>query len=119
MKRAFFGCLVLGLMAAGCAQDPTSELGSSATTIEVQYTIVNLAAGDSLVVTAEAKDGQGVTLSEVPAPTSANASIATVSDAYLPPLPIGRFYIKGISAGTTEVEVASTGATATIEVIVN
>lgn len=119
MKRAFFGCLVLGLVAAGCAQDPTSELGSSATTVEVHYTIVNLAVGDSLVVTAETKDGQGVVLPEVPVPTSANASVATVSDAYLPPLPIARFYIKGISAGTTEVQVAATGATAAIEVIVN
>jgi hypothetical protein len=119
MKRAFFGCLALGLVAAGCAKDPTADLGGTATYVAVQYDLVNITAGDSLVVTAETKDGQGVTLSEVPVPSSVNGVVATVSDAYLPPLPIGRFYIKGVAAGTTQVQVAAGAVSATIDVIVN
>jgi len=119
MKRAFFGCLVLGLAAAGCAKDPTSDLGGTASYVQAQYSEVTITAGDSLVVTAETKDGQGVTLPILPVPSSANASVASVSDAYLPPLPIGRFYIKGVAAGTTQVQVTASGVTAAIDVIVN
>jgi hypothetical protein len=70
-------------------------------------------------VTAEVKDGQNVSLPELATPSSANAAVATVSDAYLPPLPITRFYIKGVVQGTTMVNVvAAGGASTAIEVIV-
>ncbi|MDH4351761.1 MAG: hypothetical protein OEY20_14430 [Gemmatimonadota bacterium] len=121
MKRAFFGCLALGLVVAGCKTDPTADLGKSATRVKAQYTAVTLVAGDSIIVTASVKDGQDVSLPELVTPSSANAAVATVSDGYLPPLPISRFYIKGVAAGTTVVNVssASGGASTSIDVIVN
>lgn len=120
MKRAFFGCLALGLVVGGCKTDPTADLGQSATRVQAQYNRIDVQEGDSVIVTAEVKDGQNVSLPEVATPSSANAAVATVSDAYLPPLPIARFYIKGVAQGTTMVNVvaAGGGASAAIEVIV-
>lgn len=119
MKRAFFGCLALGLVVGGCKTDPTADLGQSATRVQAQYNRIDVHEGDSVIVTAEVKDGQNVSLPEVATPSSANAAVATISDAYLPPLPIARFYIKGVAQGTTMVNVVSAnGASAEIEVIV-
>jgi hypothetical protein len=119
MKRAFFGCLALGLVVGGCKTDPTADLGKSATRVQAQFNRIDVHEGDSVVVTAEVKDGQNVSLPELATPSSANAAVATVSDAYLPPLPITRFYIKGVVQGTTMVNVvAAGGASTAIEVIV-
>ena len=123
MKRDLIGlAVIIGLAAgAGCATDPTADLSDSGRNVQVQYSAVTLVAGDSLLVTAETKDGQDATVPDVPVAASVNPSVATVSDAYLPPLPIGRFYIKGVAAGTTQVNVTAAGAAtaAAIDVIVN
>ena len=119
MKRALFGCLALGFVVAGCKTDPTADLGKSATRVQAQYNRIDVHEGDSVIVTAEVKDGQNVSMPELATPSSANTGVATVSDAYLPPLPITRFYIKGVAQGTTMVNVtASGGASTEIEVIV-
>jgi hypothetical protein len=121
MKRAFLGGLALALVVAACATDPTADLGPSVTRVTPQYTAVTLAAGDSIIVTAQTVDGQNVMLSSIPQAASADQSIATVSNAYLPPLPIARFYITGVAAGSTQVNVTdpTSGATAAIAVVVN
>jgi len=119
MKRAFLGGLALALLVAACAQDPTADLGPATSRISVQYDSVTLAVGDSLIVSAQTVDGQNVALASMPVPASASTAIATVLDAYLPPLPIARFWIKGISKGTTTVNLTAEGATASIDVVVN
>jgi hypothetical protein len=103
MNRMFFGCLALGLTVAGCAKDPTSDLGGTPSYITAQYSAVTLDVGDSLLVLAETRDGQGVVLEEVPVASSQDAAVATVADAYLPPLAQARFFIKAVATGATTV----------------
>jgi hypothetical protein len=122
MKRVFLGSLALAAIVTGCVTDPTSELSGSPVAISTSISSVTLAVGDSVVIIAETKDGQGVAIPELPEPASADAAVATLSDAYLPPLAQARFYVKGVAAGTTEITLSvpsTSGVTATIDVTVN
>jgi len=98
---------MLGLTIAGCAKDPTGDLSGSAASIATSFNLVKIRTGDSLLVTAEVRDGQDVGVAETPVPTTGNSGVATLTDAYLPPLWQARFYIKGIAAGTTQVTVSA------------
>lgn len=121
MKRVLFGCIALGAVAvvAACASDPTSELSGTPTLISTSLSVVNLAVGDSTVVTAETRDAQNVALTTLPTFTSENTGVATVQDAYLPPLAQARFYVKGVAAGATVVRLAADGISDSIVVNVN
>jgi hypothetical protein len=81
-------------------------LGGTPAYITTQYAVLELAAGDSVSVTAENRDGQGVALSELPTAASQDAAVAVVSDGYLPPLAQARFFVKGVAAGETLVIVS-------------
>ncbi|MDH3497396.1 MAG: hypothetical protein OER21_11585 [Gemmatimonadota bacterium] len=120
MKRVLFGCVVLGAVAvAACASDPTSEISGTPTRISKSLSVVNLAAGDSTVVTAETRDAQNVALTTLPTFASADAAVATVRDAYLPPLAQARFFVKGVAAGATVVRLSADGISDSVIVNVN
>ncbi len=61
---------------AGCADDPTSSLRESIDAVTTSLNYVEIAVGDSVPVTAEARDAQGNAVEVLPTVTSANAAVA-------------------------------------------
>jgi hypothetical protein len=108
--------LVAGL---GCASDPTGDLSGDPALIVTSADLVFIPApGDSVLVTAELWDAQGVPLPTVPDAATADASVVTVSTADLPPLSIRRFYVKGVAAGSTTINLTAGSVTKSVQVVV-
>jgi hypothetical protein len=115
MKRTVIGLAATVLaVGVGCAKDPTESLSEGVGGISTSLSYVEIVVGDSVVVIAETKDNQGVTTAELPTIASQTPSIVSTSDAYLPPLPIQRFYIKALAYGEGEIAATAGGQTATI-----
>lgn len=121
MTRRFLGFAAGAALLAGtgCASDPTGDLSGSPALIVTSLNKIFLAApGDSLLVTAELWDEQGVPLPTLPDVASADPSVVTVSLADLPPLAVRRFYVKGVGAGSVNVNLTSGSVTHAVQVIV-
>jgi hypothetical protein len=118
MKRDVIGlaATILLMVGAGCAKDPTASLREGVGGITTSVSHLEIVVGDSVAVIAETKDNQGVTTPDLPSVASATPSIVSVSEAYVPPLPQQRFYIKALTFGEGEVTLSSGGKTATITV---
>lgn len=117
MKRTVIGLAATILaVGVGCAKDPTESLSEGVGGISTSLSYVEIVVGDSVVVIAETKDNQGVTTAELPTIASQTPSIVSTSDAYLPPLPIQRFYIKALTYGKADVVASAGGQSATITV---
>ena len=118
MKRTVIGLAATILLAVGvgCATDPTDSLREGVGGISTSLSYVEIVVGDSVVVSAETKDNQGVTTAELPTIASQSPSIVSTSDAYLPPLPVQRFYIKALGYGKADVVASAGGKSAMITV---
>lgn len=104
---------------AGCADDPTSSLREGIDAVTTSLNYVEIAVGDSVPVTAEARDAQGNALEVLPTVTSANTAVATVSvdeAASGSPAPKTIFNIVGVSFGETVVTAEAGGLSASITV---
>jgi hypothetical protein len=119
MKRDLLGLAAIILLAvgAGCTTDPTESLSEGIGAVSTSVNYVEVVVGDSVAVTAETMDNQGVAIAD-PLPTAASQdpTILAVSDAYLPPLAQARFYIKALAFGEGEVVATAGSETATITV---
>ena len=118
MKRNVIGLAATILLAVGlgCVKDPTASLSDGVGGITTSVSYVEIIVGDSVVAIAETKDNQGVTTPDLPTIASQTPLIVSVSDAYLPPLPLSRFYIKALAYGEGEVAASAGGKSATIMV---
>lgn len=118
MTRQFWALAAVGavVLAAGCASDPTSSLNGTPGYIETSLRSFRVNVGDSVRVTAELKDAQGVTLPTLPSASSADANIATVSTVDNEPLSQLAFYVYGEAYGVATVLVTSGGITDSITV---
>lgn len=121
MKRFVLRCAGLAALcaAAACVGDPTSDLDTGAVRVVASASELTIAVGDSLVVTAESRDAQGVRISTLPSVSSTAPGVASIVDAYLPPLPIARFYVKGDAAGDALILLTAGTGVDTITVTVN
>jgi hypothetical protein len=120
MHRHLFGLAVAAAMLAGgaCASDPTGDLSGTPSRIVASLDKVFLRPGDSVSVTAELRDDQGVPLDLMPEVTSTDPAIATVTVADQPPVSQRRFFIKGASAGFVRVLLTHGSVVDTISTIV-
>jgi hypothetical protein len=118
MHRHFLGLASGALLAVafGCASDPTASLKGDVVGIQTSFSYVEVTVGDSILVTAESKDGQGNTLATLPDAESQDPTIVGVVVADVPPLSQRRFYIKGLAFGEGIVRVLSGGESVDIEV---
>lgn len=119
MKRDLLGLAAIILLAAGagCTTDPTDTLSEGISTVSTSLSHTDLVIGDSVAVTAETKDNQGVAIPDpLPAATSLTPAIVSVTAANVAPLAQTRFYIKALTYGTGEVEVTAGGETVTITI---
>jgi hypothetical protein len=96
--------LVAGL---GCASDPTESLVGDVASIETSFSVLQVDVADSVLVTADVKDSQGNTSTTQPEVTSLDPTVVSVTLADVPPLPVRRFYVKGLTFGTGRVRVAA------------
>lgn len=119
MKRDLLGlaATILVAVGAGCTTDPTETLSEGIGAVSTSVSYVEVVVGDSVAVTAETKDNQGVAIPD-PLPTAASQdpTVISVTDAYLPPLAQARFYVKAVGYGEGEVAVTAGDQTATIVV---
>jgi hypothetical protein len=119
MKRDLLGLAAIILLAAGagCTTDPTDSLSEGISTVSTSLSHTDLVIGDSVAVTAETKDNQGVAIPDpLPSATSLTPAIVSVTEANVAPLAQTRFYIKALTYGTGEVEVTAGGETVTITI---
>jgi hypothetical protein len=119
MNRRLFGLLaaVLAVGIAACVSDPTDELSGEPDRIVTSLNKVFLQPGDSVLVTAELQDAQGVPLPTLPEVTSADPAVVGVILADVPPLSVRRFYVKSLGAGTVAVNLTAGGVSETITVV--
>jgi hypothetical protein len=119
MHRHLLGLAVAAgvLAAAGCASDPTGDLSGEPARIVTSLDKVFLQPGDSTLITAELRDAQGVPLPTLPDVASADPSVVSVTIADLPPLPVRRFYLKGVGAGSVNVTLSAGSITHTITAV--
>jgi hypothetical protein len=119
MKRDLIGLAAIILLAvgSGCTTDPTQALSEGVGGVSASVSYVEIVVGDSVAVTAETKDNQGVAIPD-PLPTIASATPAVVSivEADVPPLAQRLFYIKALTFGEGEVTVTAGGQSLTINV---
>ncbi len=104
---------------AGCADDPTSSLREGIDAVSTSVNYVEVAVGDAVAVTAEARDAQGNALEVLPTVTSANPAVATVivdEERSGQPAPSTIFNIVGVSFGETVVTAEAGGVSTTITV---
>ncbi|MGH7341974.1 MAG: hypothetical protein ACREKH_15900, partial [Candidatus Rokuibacteriota bacterium] len=118
MKRHFLGFAAVTVLAfgLGCASDPTGDLTGDVASVETSLSEVAVTIADSTPIVAEARDAQGNALTVIPDVISNDPSIAAVVVADLPPLSQRRFYVKGVSFGTTTLQVSAAGHVTEIEV---
>lgn len=118
MKRDFLGlaAAILLVVGGGCATDPTDSLNEGIGWISTSVSHVDVRVGDSVVVTAETRNNQGASVTELPVPASLSPAVASVADAYLPPVQQARFYIKALTYGEGMVTVSAGGKADTITV---
>jgi hypothetical protein len=119
MKRDLLGLAAIILLAvgAGCTTDPTDSLSEGIGAVSTSVSYVEINVGDSVAVTAETKDNQGVAIPD-PLPTAASQTpaILSVAVANVAPLAQTRFYIKALAYGEGTVDVTAGGETVTIDV---
>lgn len=116
--------LVPGIMGAlfviaGCADDPTSSLRQGIDAVTTSLNYVEIVVGETVPVTAVARDAQGNALAVLPTVTSANTAVATVSvdeEQSGQPAPRTVFTITAVSFGETVVIAEAEGLSDTITV---
>jgi len=119
MKRHLVATLGATLVIAGvsgCAVDPTASLRAGVSRVAASLRTVSVKVGDSVAVTAEARDGQGNTLNEVPTFSSATPAVVAVVAAPQPPLNLGRVFLRAVGYGTAKVVASLAGSTDTVTV---
>jgi hypothetical protein len=100
------------LTATACATDPTSDLSGDPARVVASVAGLTLAAGDTVVITAETRTAQGATHPTLPTAASTDGAVAGVSEAeFLPPLPTARFQIVALAAGEAMVILTAGAAT--------
>jgi len=118
MTRQFLALAAVGslALASGCATDPTSSLQGTPAFIETSLASFRVNVGDSVRVTAQLKDAQGVTLATLPSVSSSDAAVVTVDTTTGVPLSQLVFYVRGTGFGATTVLVTSGTIVDTINV---
>jgi hypothetical protein len=102
MQRHLLGLAALAMVlgAAGCVNDPTSDLSGTPTRIVASYAKLLMTEGDTVGVTAELHDAQGAPLNLVPVASSATPAVVdVVSQHQATPQPYLQFSVAGVAAG--------------------
>ncbi len=123
MNRRLFG--TLGIMAAlvcttgSCKTDPLSDLVGTRTAIVKQFSLINVAVGDSATFIASVVDGTLTPLPEALTFTSSVAAITVTNDGTYDPQPptSQRAKVKAVSAGSGYVVIQGGGLRDSVQVI--
>jgi hypothetical protein len=99
-----------------CASDPTGDLSGGVAGVEASVSYLQVTVGDSVAVVAQTRDAQGNALTTLPEVTSLDPAIATVAVADQAPLAQRRFFVKGVTFGQAQIEVAAGDHRDTIDI---
>lgn len=120
MKRHVSGALMAGalvLAVLSCTEDPLASLrGGGPKRILLSASTLTVNVNDSVAVTATVVDDQGNPLTDAATATSNVPATVSVSAASGAPLPVSKFFVKGVAFGNTFVKFAAGAASDSIRV---
>lgn len=107
MRRYLLGLAATAVaLTAGCVSDPTGDLAGTPARIITSLSQGTVRVGDSILVTAQLRDAQNVTLAIQPEVSSQTPAVLSVSTVNAAPVPELRFYVKGLAFGLGTVAVS-------------
>jgi len=107
----------LALAASGCTTDPTATLRAGPKRLLLSASTLTVNVKDSVAVTATVLDEQGNPLPDTATAASSAPTVVSVSSASGAPLPVSKFFVKGLLFGSAYVKATAGSVTDSMKVL--